>query len=139
MRRSVFALAAVCALVAAFAATPAATAQTTTHPRAIERLTFTVPDASKAELGNQRLELTINRWSSEGEREHLLNVLDQDGPNRLPEAIASDAAVGYLHWPGNLDYTLRYAFRTPRPEGGEDIVVATDSPVHLWWEPNAPI
>ena len=43
-------------------------------------------------------------------------------------------AVGYMHWPGGLDYTLRYAYRIQRPDGGEDVVLATDQPISLWWD-----
>lgn len=31
----------------------------------------------------------------------------------------------------------RYADRIPRPDGGEDVVLATDRPVWLWWEGNS--
>lgn len=39
--------------------------------------------------------------------------------------------------PGNLQYTLRYAHRVSRPDGGEDIVVATNRPI-WWWDPARP-
>jgi hypothetical protein len=102
---------------------------------AMQRFTFGVENASKAGLSPPgRLQLVINRWSTDAEREGALLAMKEDGPDGLAREIRSSGAVGYLHWPGSLDYTLRYAYHVPRPEGGQDLVLATDSPVQQWWE-----
>ena len=34
--------------------------------------------------------------------------------------------VGYFTTPGNLRWDLRFAWKTPQPDGGERVVLATD-------------
>jgi hypothetical protein len=75
-----------------------------------------------------------SRSGSRTEARRVCRRLKEDGPDGLAREIRSSGAVGYLHWPGSLDYTLRYAYHVPRPEGGQDLVLATDSPVQEWWE-----
>ena len=99
-----------------------------------ERFTFTAPNGSKAgPNGEARLELVITRWSSDAERDRVRSVVTEEGPDKVNNALGD--AAGWIHWPGNLDYTLRYARRTPRPDGGEDIVLVTDSRTWIGWDP----
>jgi len=98
------------------------------------RLTFVPVDASKAGLSEgTRLDIVVERWSAQADRDQVMSAFKEQGADGLAKAIASSTAVGYLHWPGNLDYTLRYAHRVARPDGGEEIVLATDTPVRMWW------
>src|SRR6185295_13509684 len=62
----------------------------------------------------------------------------QDGPDKVVNAIRREYAVGYLRWANGLGYTLRYASRVARPDGGEDIILATDLPVSFWWKSAEP-
>jgi len=102
---------------------------------AMQRFTFGVEQVGKTGLsGEGRLQLVIDRWSTDAERERVLLAMNENGPDGLARAVRSSGAVGYLHWPGSLDYTLRYAYPVPRPDGGQDVVLATDSPVQQWWE-----
>src|SRR5437773_3282437 len=99
-----------------------------------QRFTFKAANASKAgPSGEGRLELVITQWSTDAERDRILSAL-REGPNKLADAIRAGYAVGYMHWPGGLDYTLRYAYRVPNPDGGEDVVLGTDRPISLWWD-----
>src|SRR5437867_1761590 len=99
-----------------------------------QRYTFQAANGSKAgPSGEGRLELVITQWSTDAERDRLLSAL-REGPNKLADAIRAGYAVGYMHWPGGLDYTLRYAYRVPRSDGGEDVILGTDQPIRLWWD-----
>ncbi len=101
--------------------------------RAAQRFTFTIPTAGPQATSDQHLELMITRWSTDAERQDVLTALKEGGPKGLTRAIGRSKAVGYIHWPGNIEYTLRYAWRVPRPDGGVDLVLATDTPVSEWW------
>jgi hypothetical protein len=100
-----------------------------------ERFTFTALNGSKAgPSGNTRLELVVNRWSNDTERHRVYSVLSADGSDKLADALAALPDAGYIYWPGNLEYIVRYAHRLPRPDGGEDVVLAADAPMSLWWD-----
>ena len=123
----VFWTAAVLALGAAAAAQAPGTA---------ERFTFVAANASTTgQTADNRLQIVINQWSTDAERDRLLSVLKADGPDKLAEAFRYGTAAGYIHWPGKLQYTIRFAHRAPRADGGEDVILATDYPVSVWWDP----
>ena len=83
-----------------------------------EHFTFVAANGSKAgPTGEGRLKIVINEWSPDSERDRLLSVLKTDGPDRLAESFRQGRAVGYIAWPGNLDYTIRFAYRMPRAQG----------------------
>jgi hypothetical protein len=98
------------------------------------RFTFKVANAQAAgPSGDSRLELVVNKWSTDAERDRVLAALKENGADKIGDAIGREYAVGYMHWPGNLNYALRYAYRVPRPDGGEDVIVGVDRPISLWW------
>jgi hypothetical protein len=101
-----------------------------------ERFTFVAANASKAgPSGADRMQIVINQWTPDSERDRLLSVLKEGGSDKLAESFRSGQIAGYVYWPGNLQYTIRFASRMPRADGGEDIILATDYPVNLWWDP----
>jgi hypothetical protein len=105
-----------------------------TQPKAPERLTFIPADSLQGGPGSQgRYDVIINRWSSETEQESLWEALEI-GPEQLGTALSRQFEVGYIRWPGALQYILRYAHRIARPDGSEDIVLATDRPMTWWWD-----
>ena len=101
-----------------------------------ERLTFVAANADQAgPTGEGRMKIVIKRWSPDSERDQLLSVLKTHGGQRLAESFRQGSAVGYITFPGNLEYILRFACRVPGPDGGQDVVLATDYPVDVWWSP----
>ena len=102
-----------------------------------ERFTFTAANAPKGPLEEGRLLVTIDRWSSDAERNRLADVLAQNDPAAINYTLRTSEAAGYLRWPGGLEYTLRYARRTPRPDGGADLVLVADSRIWVWWDSKA--
>lgn len=100
-----------------------------------ERFTFVAANTSEAgPTAAGRLEIVVNRWSTEPERDRLVSVLTESGPKKLIDALSGWSDAGYMNWPGTGQYILRYAHRMPRPDGGEDVVLATDRPIWLWWD-----
>jgi hypothetical protein len=100
-----------------------------------DHFTFVPANASKAGPSAEgRLQIVINQWSPTSERDRLLSAFKEGGSDKLAESFRSGPAAGYLYWPGNLEYTLRFAYRVTRPDGGEDVILATDYPVDVWWD-----
>jgi hypothetical protein len=65
-------------------------------------------------------------------------VFAENGPEKLLDAFRDVGRIGTLYWPGGLDYTVRYAWRTKRSDGGADVVLVVDRPLWLWWNASAP-
>lgn len=99
-----------------------------------ERFTFTVPNAPKTGLGNDRLYVTITEWSGDADRDKVAAALAGKDSAAIANALNGARAAGYLGWPGGTEYTLRYARKMPRPDGGFDMTLVTDSRVWVWWD-----
>ena len=98
------------------------------------RFTFFVPNAPESTVdGKDRFRLTINRWSTDAERDRVLAIVQERGMANLLDAFRETSAVGYLRWPGGLEYSVRYAYRAERPDGGADVILVLDRPAWVWW------
>ena len=116
-------------LVAFMLATaPGINAQQTNRPA--DRYVF------KAGEENHPLELVINRWSTDAERDSVFQAVQKD-PAATMDALKEPGTVGWIHLPGGLDHTIRYARRVTRPDGSVDIVALAEGAVWIWWQPTA--
>lgn len=105
-------------------------AQTNAQP---ERFTANAVSLSPEYGTGQRIvEITVDRWSPNAERERLVTTLQEKGPNELLKQLQKNKPVGRIRTPDSLGYDLRYAQQTPLPEGGRMIVIATDRPIGFW-------
>jgi hypothetical protein len=82
--------------------------------------------------GQRVVEITVDRWSPNAERQRLVTALQTKGPNELLKQLQKNKPVGRIRTPDSLGYDLRYAQQTPLPEGGRMIVIATDRPIGFW-------
>ncbi len=85
--------------------------------------------------GTGHVDIEITRWSTRAETDRLLAVLDDQGQPGFLEALGKNRRVGFIRTPGQLAYDLRYATESPLPEGGREILLATDRPMgmaELW-------
>jgi hypothetical protein len=82
--------------------------------------------------GQQVVEITVDRWSPNAERERLVSALQTKGSDELLKQLQKNRPVGRIRTPDSLGYDLRYAQQTPLPEGGRMIVIATDRPIGFW-------
>jgi hypothetical protein len=119
---------------------PAQTVTTAASPFAADRFTFARPPAPESTVDPRdgRLSIDIARWSTAAERNQLAAVVAEHGPDKLLDAFRDVGRIGTLYWPGGLEYTVRYAWRSQRPDGGADVVVVIDRPAWLWWNASAP-
>jgi hypothetical protein len=88
--------------------------------------------------GASAVDITINRWSTDAERQQLIDVLQSKGPAALLEALRDMREVGNIRTPDSLGYPLRYAHQSTADEGGRRIVIATDRPIGFWEAVNRP-
>jgi hypothetical protein len=83
------------------------------------------------------VDIVINRYSSDADRDRLLEALDQ-GQDALLKALQKLPVVGYLTTPGSLRYDIHFARQRPNPDGGRNIVLATDRYIGMWEAANQP-
>jgi len=75
------------------------------------------------------VEITIERWTSDAERDRLMTVLKEKGPDELLKVLQNEPKVGSIRTRESLAYDLRYARQLPGQDGGRRIVLGTDRPI----------
>jgi hypothetical protein len=108
-------------------------AQTQGEP---EHFTANAVDINTAQTG--RIEIQVNRWSTQAERTGLMQTLFKKGSEALLEAVRDLRPVGRIYSTGSIGYDLRFAYQRKLPEGGREIVLATDRPMNFWELTNQP-
>jgi hypothetical protein len=83
------------------------------------------------------VEIVVNRWSTDGERDRLQTTLVEQGEDKLLKALQDLPKVGYLRTPDSLAYDLHYARRIVGAGGAERVVLLTDRYIQFWEEANA--
>jgi hypothetical protein len=106
---------------------------------AADRFTFARPPAPESTMDpkDNRLAVVIDRWATDAERDRVVKSIAEDGQARLLSAVWDLPRGGTLHWPGGTQYTVHYARRQARPDGGADVVLVVDRPLWLWWDSKA--
>ena len=132
LKTSILGLSLVAALVLTTSSLPAQTMG--------EREEFTANAIVNNNLGAGagRVIMRVTRWSTEAERGLLTRTLLKTGPADLLDVLREQKSVGTIRTPDSLGYDLRYAHQEPGPEGGRDIVIATDRPISFWEAANRP-
>jgi hypothetical protein len=80
------------------------------------------------------IDFTIERWSSDAEREKLLKIIAGEKDvyrmnQQLLSALQDLPKVGYIRTPERLAWDLHYARESPLDEGGRQVILATDRPI----------
>jgi hypothetical protein len=97
-----------------------------------ERFTAVAIVNNNLASGAGMVQIDVTRWSTQAERNALLSVLKNKGPEKLLDALQDTKPVGTIKTPDSLGYDLHYAQQTPTEEGGRRIVIATDRPIGFW-------
>lgn len=84
------------------------------------------------------VDVAINRWSTDAERDKLITVLMEQGQDKLLDTLQKMPRVGYIRTPDSIGYDLHFARHTPLPDGGERVVIATDRYITFWEAANRP-
>jgi len=86
-------------------------------------------------VDKSKIDITIERWSTPGERAALVAAFKEGGQDALLEALKKMPKVGFINVPQTLAYDLRYAYKFPAENGGSTLVIATDRrilPGEVW-------
>jgi hypothetical protein len=77
--------------------------------------------------------ITIERWSTDEERDKLRDALIEKGPDALMDAVrAVKPRVGFISTGTSLGWDIRYAREHVLPTGARRVVIATDRPMRIW-------
>jgi hypothetical protein len=113
--------------------TLAASAQTMGTP---ERFTASAININNGQTGT--IDITINRWATDKQRDALMKVAADKGPEKLLDALQDMPVMGHFGAPGNLSWDIHFARRMSLPEGGERVVLVTDRRIGFWEAANQP-
>jgi hypothetical protein len=76
------------------------------------------------------VDVRITRWSTDAERDRLIQTFVEKGPTKLLDALQDvKPAVGFIRLPQTLAYDLRFARRMPLEDGGWRVLLVTDRPI----------
>jgi hypothetical protein len=114
------------------AAVFAAGAAAQTAPNIPLPVRFTALAVNMARGGSATIEMRVDNWTTDAERDRLLNVLMDQGPDKLLDALQKAPKVGYIRRSTSLGYDLRYARAVPEDDGGTKVVLATDRRMAFW-------
>jgi len=82
--------------------------------------------------GMSQLQITIERWPGDAERDRLRDALVEKGDDALLQAIQKiKPRAGFIRTSTSLGWDIQYALRTDLPEGGYRVVFATDRPMRF--------
>jgi hypothetical protein len=84
------------------------------------------------------VDLHVDRYSTDEERDRLLSVLKERGEDALLSALQKLPVVGYIRTPESLRYDVHFARQHPLAEGGRRIVLLTDRHMSTWEAINRP-
>jgi hypothetical protein len=99
------------------------TAQPKRAPERFTALAVNLERPSRAMTG--AVEIVVNRWSTDQERDRLLTVLLENGPEKLLDILQDTPRVGYIRTPDSIGCELKFSRRTPGEDGVERIEVVT--------------
>ena len=122
------------ALIGVFGWNSAGIAQTRGEP---EHFTASFIDINTGRAGP--VQMSVTRWTTETERTAFQQALFKKGQNELLETLRDGRSVGRIYAPGSIGYDLRYAESKALPDGGREIILATDRPMSFWEITNRPI
>lgn len=111
------------------------------HRQPIERLLATSVNMSNIGTANPgRIEIVIERWSSERERDELIATLKDKGSHALLDELQKLPRVGYIRDAngGSVGWDLHFARERKLEDGGRQIVLGTDRPISAWEAFNRP-
>ena len=100
---------------------------------------FAVDISNTASRSNASVvDIEIKRWSTDAERDQLLEVFRAKGQEGLLAALQKLPVVGGVRTPGSLSYDLHFARQRPGADGGREIFLMTDRYIGVWEATNRP-
>jgi hypothetical protein len=129
--RHIMAMAVACASAVVLSLT--LQAQTVGTP---ERYTANAINMNRGAAG--QIDIAVNRWSTDKDRDRLMSVLMAKGPEKLLDVLQDMPRAGYIKTPDSIGWDLHFARKVPMPDGGERVVLVTDRRIGFWEAANRP-
>ena len=120
-------------LACLMAAAVALRAQTIGTP---EHFTAAAFNTNRGAAGN--IDIQVDRWSSDAERDKLISALTTKGADKLLDVLQDLPVKGNFRAPGQLGWDIRFARHDATDDGGERVVLATDRPIGFLEAANQP-
>ena len=95
----------------------------------VENITATAVNVTGAP---DPLKIDLLRWSTDAEREQVFQALSEKGEKEFLSVLSKQPTLGYIWTSESAGYSVRYAYQTTTPDGGERVIVATDKPLGSW-------
>ena len=105
----------------------AVSAQTMGSP---ERFTAAAINMNRGAAGN--IEIVVNRWSSDADRDRLMSALLDKGPDKLLDVQQEMPRMGYFRTPDSIGWDIHFARHMATAEGGERVTLVTDRRIGFW-------
>jgi hypothetical protein len=77
------------------------------------------------------VQITIDKWSPDGDREALLKVFAEQGQAGMLKELLKRPRLGFIRLPNTMGHDIHYAVQQPLPEGGRRVIVVTDRPIGM--------
>jgi hypothetical protein len=75
------------------------------------------------------VDIVIEKWSPDGDREALLQAFADKGQDEMLKQLLKRPRLGYIRLPNTMGHDIHYAVQQPMPEGGRRVIVVTDRPI----------
>ena len=109
-----------------------------THGEPEEFSAFAINMGALTGGGTAQLIMTVNRWSTDAERNALFTTLREKGADAMLNELQRAKRVGSLRTPNSIGYDIRLALEEPGKDGGRRVLLVTDRPVGFVEATNRP-
>lgn len=111
-------------------------AQQEARKPALEIFTASIVDTESRDPGEKErgdlIHLIIERWSTEEERQALVQAFEQKGADGLVSALRKAERLGTMRKSIARSWDIHYAVQVPTADGGRRIIVGTDRWLDYW-------
>jgi hypothetical protein len=101
-----------------------------------ERYTAAAINMNRGAAGT--IELVVNRWSTDSQRDKLMAVMLNKGPEKLLDALQDMPRMGYIRTPDRVGWDIHFSRKIAAPDGGERVILVTDRRIGFWEAANRP-
>ena len=84
------------------------------------------------------IEIQVDRWSADAQRDRLVKALETKGAGKLLDVLQDMPVVGHFNSPGHLGIDIRFSRHQPGEDGGERVVLVTDRRIGFLEAANQP-
>ena len=81
---------------------------------------------------SSHIDIVVDRWSTNAERDRLMAVMMERGPEKLLDTLQDLPRVGYFRTPDSIGWDIHFARKMAGEDGGERITLITDRRIGFW-------